>query len=684
MTERIAKLKEFFIEKKAHHAYRRDLSLSEKEALFLQSLSDTDASAAFLVRMLDGETPVVFPEERIPFTRTIASLPTEVFAPFFEGKRLHEAGFLNNICVDYGKLIDRGLEEVLADLEARRLTFLADGQKERAAYLASMASVLNALLSLCDRYREEAARVGNRAVSDMLGKIPRKAPQSFPEALFFFRILHFTMWLSGSYHNTVGRFDLYMRRYYEADREKGMSEEEALEWLEEFFLTFNRDSDLYPGVQQGDNGQSLVLGGIDRAGNPVFSSLSALCLKASLELSLIDPKINLRVDRNTPDEIYELGTRLTAKGLGFPQYTNDDVVLKALENWGYDPADAWNYAIAACWEILIPGKGVEIPNVAALSFAGVTEKAVREHLLEAADFEELMSFVEAGIRKECEALTEKTRGIYILPSPFLSLMVDRCVEEGRDASLGGKYNNYGIHGAGLATAVDSLAAISRYVFERREVGKEELLTALGQNYEGYDLLWHKLRYEAPKFGSGDALPDGIASRLLASFAKSLSERRNDRGGIFRAGTGSAMYYITHGRAVGATPDGRRRGESVPANYSPSLFARCPGPVSVVKSFTRPDLSAVANGGPLTLELHDTMFRTAESVKKTALLVKSYIALGGHQLQLNAVNREALLQAQLHPENYRNLIVRVWGWSGYFVELDREYQDHIIARCEYVL
>ena len=135
--------------------------------------------------------------------------------------------------------------------------------------------------------------------------------------------------------------------------------------------------------------------------------------------------------------------------------------------------------------------------------------------------------------------------------------------------------------------------------------------------------------------------------------------------LFRAGTGSAMYYIWHAKDIPATPDGRRAGEGLAANYSPSLFSRCSGPVSIVQSFAKPDLKRVINGGPLTLELHDTVFRTQEAIEKVATLVKSFMDLG----------------AQKHPENYRNLIVRVWGWSGYFVELDKEYQDHIIQRME---
>ncbi len=190
-----------------------------------------------------------------------------------------------------------------------------------------------------------------------------------------------------------------------------------------------------------------------------------------------------------------------------------------------------------------------------------------------------------------------------------------------------------------------------------------------------------LRYEAPKMGNDDAPTDELAVKLLNRFADALEGHHNDKGGIFRAGTGSAMYYVWDARDTIATPDGRRAGEELACNYSPSLFMRSVGPVSILKSFTKPDLKRVANGGPLTIELTDSMFRNDESIRKVAMFVKSFMDLGGHQIQINAVNKEKLLDAKKHPENYRNLIVRVWGWSGYFVELDECYQNHIIKRME---
>ena len=175
-----------------------------------------------------------------------------------------------------------------------------------------------------------------------------------------------------------------------------------------------------------------------------------------------------------------------------------------------------------------------------------------------------------------------------------------------------------------------------------------------------------------------------STELLDTFADSLRGKINCRGGIYRAGTGSAMYYLWHANEIGASPDGRREKEAFGTNYSVSLFAKVKGPVSVIASMTKQHFENAINGGPLTLEFHQSVFATPEGVEKVGLLVKSFIDRGGHQLQLNTVNLEKMLDAQIHPENHRQLVVRIWGWSAYFVELDKEYQDHVIARQAYQL
>ena len=385
------------------------------------------------------------------------------------------------------------------------------------------------------------------------------------------------------------------------------------------------------------------------------------------------------MNKNTPLSVYELATTLTQKGLGFPHYTNDEIVIPALLRWGYEKQDAYNYTLAACWEILVTGY-MDLVNWDSLNFLKTVQDAC-EHLPECKTYEEFAALVKQNIETQAGALMAETKNVYKEPSPLVSLMCPDCLEKMRDISKPGKYNNYGFHGDGLATAADSMAAVRKYVYDEKTFTPETMLAMLHADFKGYEREQNMLRYEGPKFGNDDDFVDSIAVQLLDWYADALEGKKNDRGGCFRAGTASAMYYIWHSKDAPASPDGRSAHEALPCNYSPSLFARCEGPISIIKSFAKPHLTRVANGGPLTVELSDTMFRNEDAIRKCAMFVKSFMDMGGHQMQINAVNRDRLLDAQKHPENYRNLIVRVWGWSGYFVELNEVYQNHIIKRSE---
>jgi formate C-acetyltransferase len=519
--------------------------------------------------------------------------------------------------------------------------------------------------------------------------VPQNSPASFYEACVFQKILIFALRITKHDHITFGRFDQYMYPYFRADLDRGVSREALFETLELYFLSLNMDADTYLGMQAGDNGQSMVLGGYDAQGNDLYNELSQMCMEASLELEVIDPKINLRVSKQTPDERYLLGTRLTKKGLGFPQYCNDDVVVPGLIKLGYDPEDAVNYTVAACWEYIIPGKGVDIPNMTALNFPLVVREAIVSHLEESPDFETLMQFAEQGIVDQIQFLRDRYGSLekvcshtWYRKSPLMSLLIQGCMESGKDfARFGGKYYNFGCHGTGISTAADSLAAVKKLVYDEQSVDKQTLLAALEKNFEGYAPLRNQL-LACPKMGSDDDYADGIGLRIMDCFAKHLNGAPNGLGGIWRAGTGSAMEYVRRAKECPATPDGRLAFAPYGCSFSPSLEARPSGPLSTVLSFTKYDLSNIINGGPLTMELHDNVFRNEEGVQKVAALVKLFVLSGGHQLQLNAINRERLLDAQQHPENYPNLVVRVWGWSGYFRELDPAYQNHIIQRTQF--
>ena len=671
MTERIRALMHFQWER-LHHAARialpEDLELTYRD----RSLPDTLRTALRLKQALEMETPYLFDNEIIAFTRTVPNLPRifddAEWAAITEGHFIHELGNVSNLSPDYASVISVGL---LALREK-----LGEGELHRAMRIS-----IDAVLKLTARYAAAARAKGDEALAEVLDRVPALPPRTFREALQSLRILHYAMWCEGDYHNTLGRFDQTMIPYLRADLEAGReTEESAFELLEAFFLACNRDSDLYPGMQQGDNGQSIVLGGMLPDGTDGFNLLSKWCLKASAELRLIDPKINLRVNKDTPLEVYELGTQLTKLGLGFPQYENDDVAIPGLEALGYDTEDARNYAMAACWEFIIPGRAMDIVNIGALPFANIVDRVLREHLTACRSLEEVKALVREEIFADVRKTLAERRNLYVIPSPYLSLFFEGCLESGRDISLGCKYNNWGLHGTGVAPAADMLAAVDQEVFHG-DTAPEALLRAMADNFVGHDALRDQLKYHCPKAGNDDDRVDGLVGWLLDTFADAVEGLHNERGGIIRAGTGSAMFYIFHANELGATADGREAGVPLPANYAPSLNIRLNGPVSLIKSFSKPDLRRTINGGPLTIEFSDSVFTQEESITKVAQLVRLFVQRGGHQLQLNTVNRERMLDAQKHPENYRNLIVRVWGWSGYFVELDKCYQDHIIRRAE---
>ena len=662
MTEIYNNLYNFIVSKK-HHQYRHTVDWNLAEEYSAKGLSPIDRMTDRFKRICEEEKPVILEGEQIVFLRTVANLPdvfTEAEWKEIKAKHyIHELGYMSNLSPNYYDTISRGLLE-----------------KRETADEYGKAAIDN-IIMLSDKYLEEAKKQGRADLVEILTQVPRYPARNFREALQFFRILHYALWLEGNYHNTVGRFDKYMYPYLKADMEKGIyTEETALELLCDFFLSFNKDSDLYVGVQQGDNGQSMMLGGIDENGKDVYNLLSELSLKASYNNKMIDPKINLRVSKSTPAERYTEATNLTKAGLGFPQYSNDDIVIPALEKLGYEHNDAVNYTVAACWEFIIPNVGADVANIGAMSYPKAVDKAFHNSLVESETFDEFFESVKKEIFKASDEICNNIKDLWFVPSPFMNVLMD-C-----DIYAGGKYNNFGIHGTGIATAADTLAAIKKYVYEEKSVTKAELIKAVDEDFENAPELLHKLRYDAPKLGNNDDFADNIAVELLDVFADSLKDRTNCRGGVYRAGTGSAMFYLRHAEEIGASADGRRKGEPFGTNFSVSLFANVKGPVSVIASMTKPHFEKAMNGGPLTLEFDQSVFADEDGVEKVGLLVKNFIDRGGHQLQLNTVNLDRMLDAQKHPENYGQLVVRIWGWSAYFVELDKEFQDHVIARQAY--
>ncbi len=652
--------------------------------------------ARLVRRQCEAEHVAIDPDERIVFTRTLPSVPpvysTEEWGRLTAGRTLHELGPISNVCADWRLLLAQGLEgrKQVALQTRRRLA--ADAQATE--FLDAAIETMDAVLALAARYSAHAREIGLADVAGILERVPAYPARTFHEALQSLRLCHAVVWLGGNYHVGLGRFDQYTWPYLQADIAAGrLSPADAEDLLAEFFISLNKDSDLYPGIQQGDNGQTLTLGGLTPDGAPAVNDLTRMVLRVARDVALIDPKINLRISAQTDLDLLGAATELTRLGLGFPQYSNDDVVIPALNAHGYDLEDARDYVVAACWEFIVPGRGMEVVNIGALSFPAAVDRGLRDGLAAGTDFEGCMQAVSTDITRQVRNLADAYSRLLLPPAPYYSVFMQGCLEQGRDMSEGLKYNNLGIHGAGSANAADALAAVKKFIFDEHSVQPGELVSALDADYRGCDSLRRRLNVEGPKVGNDDPEADALLVKLFNLFADACGAYGGTPwGGCLRPGTGSAMYYLwlASGHAglrepvVGATADGRPSGQPFSANLAPSPGVRVRGPISTLQSFAKIDYRRVWNGGPITMELSDSVFRDPESIRKTAMLVRTFAQLGCQQLQLNSLSLDTLLDAKAHPDRHRNLVVRVWGWSGYFCELAPEYQDHIIARHRYVV
>jgi formate C-acetyltransferase len=646
---------------------RRRPPLGEDE-VDLTGLSPYRAAAELFVRRCRCETPTVFPGERFSFTRT-------------QGKIRYRKTRIENLTADWELVLEQGVEGRLA-VARERLASVAP-ESESADFLRSSISMLEAVLELAERYAAAADDCGETDTAALLRRVPRHPARTLHEALqsmfFMFSMFH----LAGVTLQGWGRMDQYLEPYYRRDfAEHRLTRAEAGELLAEFFIMANRENDIYGMVQQGDDGESLMLGGCRRDGSSAVNDLTLLILETSCDVSMINPKINLRIDSHTPEYILEAGVRLTGRGLGFPQYCNDEVVIPSLVNFGYPLEDARDYTVAACWEFVVKN-GRDIPNNMAVNLALAADRAIRRALGEHADFDALLSYIAPAIREQIEMPEPE-----LLPNPLFSAFSGRCLERGCDLHAGGgDHLNFGCHGCGSSTAADSLAAVKKWVYDRKEVSPEELLHALETDFRDDGSLRKKMQ-DAPKTGNDDPETDGYLKFIFDTFADELAKLGKNRfGGRIRPGTGSAQFYVLMTRTdrkfrLGTTADGRRDGEFISSSLAPAPGVRADGIFSILKTYGKLDYRKLCNGGPITLEFAPAYFRNPEAREKTVGFLRAFVNSGCQQIQMNVLDRATLLDAQAHPERHRDLIVRVWGWSGYFVELSKDYQDQIIGRTAY--
>lgn len=557
---------------------------------------------------------------------------------------------------------------------------------------------------------EENRNSMNRVIANCRNLAKRPA-ENFHEALqslwFLFVVLHME---SNASSFSPGRLDMILLPYYEKDIAEGvLNQDQVLELIECLWLKFNEivymrnknSAKYFAGFPIGFN---IAVGGLDEGGNEVKNDLSFLFLKAQEYLGLPQPNLSVRLNEKTSDDILDQAIKVVAKGSGMPQFFNDKAVIPAMEEIGISHKDAMDYAIVGCVELTTQGNNLgwsdaamfNLNKVLELTLTGgkclLTGEQIGENFGKLTDYEtyedmenafqkNLDYFMERMI-KACEEV-EKVH-IALLPTPFLSSVIDDCMEKGMDVTAGGAHYNFsGIQMIQVANLADSLAAIKKLVFEEKKIKKEKLLTVLEHNFEGEEIIRTILLNKVPKYGNDVEWVDALGVKWAEYFKKKLGTYTNYRGGKYHTGMYTVSAHVPMGENVGASPDGRYAGTPLADGGMSPVYGRdTAGPTAVLKSVSRLDKTLTSNGGLLNMKFLPDFFKNDTGIHKFAQFLRAFVDLEIPHIQFNVVNREDLVAAKKNPENYRSLTVRVAGYTAYFTELAGELQDEIIARTSY--
>lgn len=602
----------------SYHRFRTstiDIPAIESECAHLSSCG---AKAKAFQLVLAAETPVIIPGERLQFTRTLGKI-----IPQISSEQEQRETFilpLENLSPDYELLLSQGVDGRISAIEAKLADpALTDDSRD---FLIAAKQELETVLAFAERYAAAAQKAGLPALAELCSRVPRHPAGTLQEALQSIYFISAMLRLSAAIHCGFARMDQYLLPFYRNDLSSGReTAESARDLIAEFFLMLNRDNDLFVGVQPGDNGQSLMLGGCHRDGTPAENELTLVMLDVSADLAMIEPKINLRISSHTSPDCLRAAARLSGCGLGFPQYCNDDVIIPGLTAFGYPLEDARDYTVAACWEFVVKN-GRDVPNLYSLNLALAADRAIRAGLQNHENFEQIKARIPDEIRHLLQVEQQRCAAIYFSPNPLFSAFYGNSLEDGCDLNVaGGSHRHYGCHGCGSSTAADSLAAVKHFVFDEKSVTAEELLTALEQNFAHAEALQLKLRTEGPHVGCGSSAADDCLCFIFNTFADVLEEvEDNGRGGRIRPGTGSAMNYVIMTQyngvqRLGATADGRRDGEYISSSLAPAPGVTASGILSVLQSYGKLDYRRLCNGGPITLEVDPGYFQSSQALKK---------------------------------------------------------------------
>jgi len=659
--------------------------------------------------------------------KTLSDLRKNAFKGDLEKYFKYEGTFLwshwdEGSVPNYERLFKIGLKGLRKEAGERLqevIDTIPDNYLEQHDFLQGVLISLDAAVDFSKRYaqraREEAAKEDNpkrkkelEEIAKTCDRVPENPPETLHEAFQFFWFISLIKGQIEFATLTLGsRFDILFNPFYRKDLAEGrLTREEAIELVQYLILKFEDSGEwfspmitgIYGGVQQLEG---ITLGGIDENGNDATNDMTYITLEAAKGIHTLQPTIALRVNKNTPDKLLSAATDVIRTGCGYPSLFNDEVLVPLINKWGTPMKDARNYNVMGCVYLDIPGKNNNARRATGyfvlpkcLWWAlrkGINPETGDQYGAPTPDpetFTCIEDVIEAYLEQvrffmgKIVKLENTSRELYrkYAPRPFLSALLDGCIERGQDAKewaySTSSINCYNII-VGPTNVADSLAAIKKLVFDDKELTMKEFIDILNKNWEGHEDLRQRVITQIPKFGNDDDYVDLLAKEVHERSEAVYQEFTDEHGAKWRMdGSGvSATYGLAPGTP--ATPDGRKDGEPFSdATLSPMIGRDTNGPTAVLKSCAKID--------PLNQLLNQKFlpqFLEGENKKQFINYLRSWCDMGVPHVQFNVVDRDTLLDAQNQPEKHSNLIVRVAGYSTYFVDLSKGLQDHIIARSE---
>jgi pyruvate formate-lyase/glycerol dehydratase family glycyl radical enzyme len=623
------------------------------------------------------------------------------------------------------KIYRKGMFDFKKDIKKsiQTLDFLNDPEAyKKREQLRAMDIAADALIIFGERHAQKAMELAQqetdrqrkqelKKIAEICNHVPANPPRNFWEALQYYWFVHLGVITELNPWDAFnpGKLDQHLFLFYQQGIEDGsLTKEQAKELLQAFWIKFNNQpAPPKVGVTAEESATytdfaQINLAGVKSDGSDAVNEISYLLLEVIEEIRLIQPSPSVQISKKTPDTFLKKAMQVLRQGFGQPSVFNTDAVVQELIRQGKSVEDARNGGTSGCVETGAFGKEnynltgyFNLTKVLEITLNNGTDPRSGKQIgLKTGDptkfesYEDLFQAFQNQLRHFIDIkvagnnIIERIYAEY-MPVPFLSLLIDDCIQTGKDYHDGGaRYNTSYIQGVGLGTITDAMTAIKYNVFDRQRLTMQELLDALIHNFEGYEKQRGILLNHTPKYGNDDDYADSIMRSIFEAYYEVVNGRKNTKGGNYRINLLPTTVHVYFGSIIGATPDGRKAKEPLSEGISPVQGADKKGPTAVIRSAAKMD--HVRTGGTLlNMKFTPHVLEGDEGISKLAQLVRTYFRLDGHHLQFNVVTAKILRDAQQRPEKYRDLIVRVAGYSDYFVDLGKTLQDEIIRRTEHL-